>query len=234
VTSSAARRGKLREQLTRLRPHRKPDAAEAQWGAVVGPSRFAHRPCRTRFPITDTPRYREIAEKVRHASPTSRASAGIATCTFAMPSREGRNPGEQPACVPWLPLFLALSANSAIYRNTDTWLRQLSQCVVWAPLCPNAGPPPHFDSIDEYDAAVRDCFHAGRAVVPRRRKWSLLGCSPFGPSSRRSEVRVADRACDSRRDRHCWPRCCGATVMTGLRRRTTPTKPISAGSRRTP
>jgi carboxylate-amine ligase len=87
---------------------------------------------------------------------------------------------------PWLPLFLALTANSAVYRNTDT--RYASwRSVVWA-RWPSAGPPPHFDSVDEFDAVVRMLRHAGAMLDDHMVYWDVRPSTNF-PTV---EVRVAD------------------------------------------
>ena len=87
---------------------------------------------------------------------------------------------------PWLPLFLALTANSAVYRNTDT--RYASwRSVVWA-RWPSAGPPPHFDSIDEYDGMVRMLHRAGAVLDDGMVYWDVRPSAKF-PTI---EVRVAD------------------------------------------
>ena len=87
---------------------------------------------------------------------------------------------------PWLPLLLALTANSAIYRNADTGHASW-RSVLWA-RWPSAGPPPHFDSAAEYDAACDD------AATPARCSTTAWSIGTFGPSANfpTVEVRVAD------------------------------------------
>jgi carboxylate-amine ligase len=135
------------------------------------------------FPITDTPRYREIAEKFGMLA----HEQGICGCHVhvAMPSREVAVRTSN-RLRPWLPLFLALSANSAIYRNTDTGYASF-RSVLWARL-PNAGPPPHFDSIDDYDAAVEMLHAAGVVLDDGMVYWDVRPSAKF-PTV---EVRVAD------------------------------------------
>ncbi len=82
------------------------------------------------FPITDTPRYREIADKfgmIAHEQ-------GICGCHVhvAVPSREVAVRVSN-RLRPWLPLFLALTANSAVYRNTDTGYASW-RSILWAAL----------------------------------------------------------------------------------------------------
>jgi carboxylate-amine ligase len=87
---------------------------------------------------------------------------------------------------PWLPSLLALTANSAVYRNADTgyasWRR-----VLWA-RWPSAGPPPRFESVDEYDATVRMLEHAGAMLDDGMVYWDVRPSANF-PTV---EVRVAD------------------------------------------
>ena len=76
---------------------------------------------------------------------------------------------------PWLPLLLALTANSAVYRNADTGYASW-RSVLW-PRWPSAGPPPYFDSADEYDAVVRMLLDTGAML---RQRDGLLGCAAVG------------------------------------------------------
>jgi carboxylate-amine ligase len=170
----------LREQLLRLR-RVAAEAAEAggvRLLAVGLPPTVPHE-----FPITDTPRYREIAERfgmIAHEQ-------GICGCHVhvAVPSREA-GIRVSNRLRPWLPLLLALTANSAVYRNSDTGYASW-RSVLWA-RWPSAGPPPHFDSIDEYDAVVRMLIHAGAMLDDGMVYWDVRPSANF-PTL---EVRVAD------------------------------------------
>ncbi|MDT5279578.1 MAG: glutamate---cysteine ligase / carboxylate-amine ligase [Mycobacterium sp.] len=170
----------LREQLTRLRrtAAEGAEASGAQLLAVALPPAVPHE-----FPITDTPRYREIAEKFGMLA----HEQGICGCHVhvAVPSREVAVRVSN-RLRPWLPLFLALSANSAIYRNTDTGYASF-RSILWARL-PNAGPPPQFDSIDEYDAAVEMLHEAGVVLDDGMVYWDVRPSAKF-PTV---EVRAAD------------------------------------------
>jgi glutamate---cysteine ligase / carboxylate-amine ligase len=172
--------GDLRKQLTRLRrtAAEAAEASGAQLLAVALPPAVPHE-----FPITDTPRYNAIAEKFGMLA----HEQGICGCHVhvAMSSREVAIRASN-RLRPWLPLFLALSANSAIYRNTDTGYASF-RSVLWARL-PNAGPPPHFDSIDEYDAAVEMLHAAGVVLDDGMVYWDVRPSAKF-PTV---EVRVAD------------------------------------------
>lgn len=172
----------LRDQLTRLRliTSQAAQASGAQLLAVGLPPAVPHK-----FPITDTPRYREIAEKFGMLA----HEQGICGCHVhvALPSREIVIRVSN-RLRPWLPLLLALTANSAIYRNTDTGYASF-RSILWARL-PNAGPPPQFDSIDEYDAAVKMLYEAGVVLDEGMIYWDIRPSANF-PTI---EVRVADVA----------------------------------------
>lgn len=170
----------LREQLVRLRGNSAEAAgrAGARLLAVGLPPTLPHD-----FPITDTPRYRDIGERfgmIAHEQ-------GICGCHVhvAVPDRD-------TAIVvsnrlrPWLPLLLALTANSAIYRNADTGHASW-RSVLWA-RWPSAGPPPHFDSADEFDAAVQMLCHNDVIRDDGMVYWDVRPSKNF-PTV---EVRVAD------------------------------------------
>ena len=122
----------LRVELTRLR-RVAADAASACGArllAVALPPSVPHH-----FPITDTPRYRKIGENfgmIAHEQ-------GICGCHVhvAVPNREAAVQVSN-WLRPWLPLLLALTANSAIYRNAETGYAS-RRSIVWA-RWPSAGP----------------------------------------------------------------------------------------------
>jgi glutamate---cysteine ligase / carboxylate-amine ligase len=177
VVSSSA---ELRDDLARLRgaAAEAARANKARLLAVGLPPTVPHE-----FPITDNPRYREIANRfgmIAHEQ-------GICGCHVhvAVPTREAAIRVSN-RLRPWLPTFLALTANSAIYRNTDTGYASW-RSVLWA-RWPSAGPPPHFDSIDEYDAINEMLQHAGAALDDGMIYWDVRPSASF-PTI---EVRVAD------------------------------------------
>src|SRR6476646_1896143 len=143
----------LRAELTRLR-RVAADAAEADGARLLAvglPPTVPHE-----FPITDNPRYRRIAERygmIAHEQ-------GICGCHVhvAVPDRDAAIRVSN-RLRSWLPLLLALTANSAVYRNTDTGYASW-RSVLWQ-RWPSAGPPPHFESADEYDAVVAMLLNNG-------------------------------------------------------------------------
>jgi len=170
----------LGDELRRLR-RVAADAAEecgASLLAVGLPPTAPHE-----FPITDTPRYRQIAERygmVAHEQ-------GICGCHVhvAVPDQETA----VRVCNrlrPWLPVLLALSANSAVYRNADTGYASW-RSILWG-RWPTAGPPPHLDSAADYDEMVQGLQDTGAMLDDGMVYWDARPSAKF-PTV---EVRVAD------------------------------------------
>jgi carboxylate-amine ligase len=170
----------LRAELSRLRriASAAADAAGARLLAVGLPPTVPHE-----FPITDKPRYREIADKfgmIAHEQGICGCHIHVAVPTRELAVRVGNR------LRPWLPSLLALTANSAIYRSADTGYASW-RSVLWA-RWPSAGPPPHFDSVDDYDAAVAMMQDAGAMMDDGMVYWDVRPSANF-PTI---EVRVAD------------------------------------------
>jgi carboxylate-amine ligase len=177
VASSSA---DLRAELIRLRRVASDAAEEAgvRLLAVALPPTLPQH-----FPVTDKPRYGRIAERfgmIAHEQ-------GISGCHVHVAVAD-RDEAVQVSnrLRPWLPLLLALTANSAVYRNADTGHASW-RSVLWA-RWPSAGPPPHFDSADEYDAAVREMLASGAMLDDGMVYWDVRPSANF-PTV---EVRVAD------------------------------------------
>jgi glutamate---cysteine ligase / carboxylate-amine ligase len=175
----AATSAQSRGELTRLR-HIAAEAAQASGArllAVALPPSVPHQ-----FPVTDTPRYRKIAEnfgKLAHEQ-------GICGCHVhvAVPDRQAAVQVSN-WLRPWLPLLLALTANSAVYRSTETGYASW-RSILWA-RWPSAGSPPYFDSAEDYDATVR-MIDTGAALDDGMVYWDVRPSSNY-PTI---EVRVAD------------------------------------------
>lgn len=170
----------LRDQLVKLRSTsaEAADRAGARLLAAGLPPTLPHD-----FPITGTPRYRDIGERfgmIAHEQ-------GICGCHVhvAVPDRDTAI-AVSNRLRPWLPSLLALTANSAIYRNADTGHASW-RSVLWA-RWPSAGPPPHFDSADEFDAAVEMLCHNDVIRDDGMVYWDVRPSKTF-PTV---EVRVAD------------------------------------------
>lgn len=93
---------------------------------------------------------------------------------------------------PWLPLLLAITANSAVEGGIDTgycsWRYQ--RWTQW----PSAGTPPRFDSLDHYDSVVDEWLRAG-AVLDRDMVYWDIRLSNKQPTL---EFRVSDVAATAR------------------------------------
>ena len=170
----------LRMELTRLR-RAAADAASACGArllAVALPPSVPHH-----FPITETPRYRKIGENfgmIAHEQ-------GICGCHVhvAVPSPEVAIQISN-GLRPWLPVLLALTANSAIYRNAETGYASW-RSILWA-RWPSAGPPPFFESAADYQATVNMLIDTGAMLDDGMLYWDVRPSSKY-PTV---EVRVAD------------------------------------------
>jgi glutamate---cysteine ligase / carboxylate-amine ligase len=170
----------LRSELTRLR-RIAAEAAEASGARLLAvglPPTVPHE-----FPITDNKRYRRIAERFAMIA----REQGICGCHVhvAVPDRDAAI-GVSNRMRPWLPLLLAVTANSAIYRNADTGYASW-RSILWQ-RWPSAGPPPHFESADEYDAVVQMMLDSGAMLDDGMVYWDVRPSANF-PTI---EVRVAD------------------------------------------
>ncbi|MHA7650580.1 glutamate--cysteine ligase 2 [Mycobacterium sp. ML4] len=177
VATSAAQ---LHEELTRLR-RTAAQAAEAVGVRLLAlglPPVTPHE-----FPVTDTPRYRQIGDQfgmVAHEQ-------GICGCHVhvEVPDRDVAVHVSN-WLRPWLPTLLALSANSAIYRNSDSGYASW-RSVLWR-RWPVAGAPPYFNSAEEYDRTVRMLVDTGVILDDGMVYWDVRPSADF-PTV---EVRVAD------------------------------------------
>ena len=170
----------LRAELSRLRgvAAEAASACGARLLAVALPPSVPHH-----FPVTDKPRYRKIGENfgmIAHEQ-------GICGCHVhvAVPDRRAAI-AVSNWLRPWLPLLLALTANSAIYRNADTGYASW-RSILWA-RWPSAGPPPFFESVDDYDATVDMLMKTGAVLDDGMVYWDVRPSSRF-PTV---EVRAAD------------------------------------------
>jgi len=216
ATEAVGSTADLRAELSRLR-RVAADSATAAGARLLAAGLPPTLP--REFPLTDTPRYREIGERfgmIAHEQ-------GICGCHVhvAVPSREAAIRVSN-RLRPWLPTLLALSANSAIYRNADTGHASW-RSVLWA-RWPSAGPPPHFDSVDEYDAVVQMMQQAGAMLDDGMVYWDVRPSAKF-PTI---EVRVADVPATVA-DTVLLTALTRAAVMTAMddERRGQPTPPLS-------
>lgn len=203
ATEVAGTVAELRAQLRKLR-RVTIDAADATGTRLLAvglPPTVPHH-----FPVTESERYGRIADRFGMLA----HEQGICGCHVhvAVPSREAAIRVSN-RLRPWLPLLLALTANSAIYRNADSgyasWRRML-----WS-RWPTAGPPPHFDSVDDYVATLQRMQAAGAMLDEGMVYWDVRPSRNF-PTV---EIRVADvPATVSETLLHAA--LCRAAVMTAL------------------
>ncbi|GAA4911018.1 carboxylate-amine ligase [Streptomonospora salina] len=87
---------------------------------------------------------------------------------------------------PWLPVLLALSANSPVCSSADTGYASWRQ-PRWS-RWPTAGPPPPLESAEHYEACVAALLESGAALDRRMVYWDirLSDCHPT------VEIRVCD------------------------------------------
>lgn len=92
---------------------------------------------------------------------------------------------------PWLPLLVALSANSPYWDGRDTGYASW-RTMAWAQW-PVAGPPPYFESVGHFDELVSRLIATG-AILDRSTLYWDVRPSTHVPTI---EVRVADAALTS-------------------------------------
>ncbi|WP_433192052.1 glutamate--cysteine ligase 2 [Nocardia sp. CA-107356] len=135
------------------------------------------------FPVTDTPRYRRIERNFGMLA----HEQGLCGCHVhvGVPNRETAvQVGNYLR--PWLPVLLALTANSPIYRATDTGYASW-RSIMWR-RWPSAGPPPFFESIAAYDEMVEMMLASGSILDTAMVYWDVRPSAAF-PTV---EVRVSD------------------------------------------
>ena len=89
---------------------------------------------------------------------------------------------------PWLPVLLALSANSPFHRGSDTGYAS-SRYLLWG-RWPTAGPPPFLSSLDEYESIVSGLIESSAALDRGMIYWDIRP-SEHQPTV---EIRIFDAA----------------------------------------
>ncbi len=180
TSTVATTSAQLGEELTRLRRA----AAQAADAAGVQLLALGLPPATPRqFPVTDTQRYQRIGAEfgmIAHEQGICGCHVHVQVPDRAAAIRAGN------WLRPWLPTLLALSANSAIYRNAESGYASW-RSILWT-RWPAAGPPPFFTSPEEYDRAVRMLVDAGVILDQKMIYWDVRPSENF-PTV---EVRVAD------------------------------------------
>jgi glutamate---cysteine ligase / carboxylate-amine ligase len=139
-------------------------------------------------PLTDNLRYQQMAAEF------GAVTDGLSICGchvhIGIPSpEEGIKASNHLR--PWLPILLALSANSPFWEGRDTGYASW-RYLVWA-RWPSAGAPPVFDSVDQYEHAVQSLLQAGAALDRGMTYWDVR-LSHQHPTV---ELRVCDVAATS-------------------------------------
>ncbi|PXX71277.1 carboxylate-amine ligase [Nocardia tenerifensis] len=135
------------------------------------------------FPVTDTPRYQRIAREFGMIA----REQGLSGCHVhvAVPDRDVAVQVSN-YLRPWLPVYLALTANSSVYRGAETGYASW-RSILWR-RWPSAGPPPYFDSLADFDAMVDMMLSSGSILDRKMVYWDVRPSESF-PTV---EVRVSD------------------------------------------
>lgn len=72
---------------------------------------------------------------------------------------------------PWLPILLALTANSAVHRGRDTGYASW-RSIMWS-RWPCGGPPPYFTSAEHYDSLVAMMMESGMVMDKGMVYWDV-------------------------------------------------------------
>lgn len=180
ATDKAQSSSQLREDLSQLR------SAAAQSASAAGAMLLAVGVPPSAWdtaPVTATERYRRIAERYGMVA----YEQCICGCHVhvEVPNRDAAVQVSN-WMRPWLPMLLALTANSAVHRDTDTGYASW-RSLLWG-RWPSAGPPPYFDSVAHYDSVIAMLRDSGAILDEGMVYWDVRPSSKF-PTV---EVRVAD------------------------------------------
>ncbi|MBC7303928.1 MAG: glutamate--cysteine ligase [Nocardia sp.] len=135
------------------------------------------------YPVTDTPRYQRIA----HSFGMIAHEQGLCGCHVhvAVPDREIAILVSNHVR-PRLPVLLALTANSSIYRGSETGYASW-RSILWR-RWPSAGPPPYFTSLRDYESIVAMMRSSGSILDNKMVYWDIRPSETF-PTV---EIRVSD------------------------------------------
>jgi carboxylate-amine ligase len=133
--------------------------------------------------VSKTDRYQRIARNFGFIA----AEQGVCGCHVhvAVPDR-ARAIEVSNQLRPWLPILVAITANSAIHRSADSGYSSW-RTMLWS-RWPSAGAPPHLESEDEYDAAIDRLLKMGAALDEGMIYWDIRPSKNF-PTI---EIRVSD------------------------------------------
>ena len=169
-------------ELAALRTRAKDAAAEA--GVVLAACGTWPTAVPEQQPVGESPAYRKFAD---YAGPSARRQyvsglhvhVGMESPEACMAALE--------AILPWLPLVLALSANSPYLSGEETGLAS-SRAEILA-LLPRSGAPPVFASYEDWELFVERLVELGLADEITRVWWDVRPHPRFGTL----EIRIADQ-----------------------------------------
>jgi len=170
------------EELSLLRARAKEAAGET--GLVLAASGTWPTAVPEEQPVVESPAYRRFVD---YAGPSARRQyvcglhvhVGMASPEACMAALE--------AVLPWLPLVLALSANSPYVAGADTGLRSARAEIL--ALLPRSGVPPVFSSYEDWERFVERLVELGLADEITRVWWDIRPHPRFGTL----EIRIADQ-----------------------------------------
>ena len=170
------------EELRGLRARTKAAAAEA--GLVLAGSGTWPTAVPEEQPVVENDAYRRFVE---YAGPSARRQycsglhvhVGMASPEACMAALEG--------VLPWLPLVLAVSANSPYVAGKETGLRSARAEIL--ALLPRSGAPPVFAGYEDWEAFVERLVELGLADEITRVWWDVRPHPRFGTL----EIRIADQ-----------------------------------------
>jgi len=134
-------------------------------------------------PVSGTDRYQLLAANFGLLA----CEQGVSGCHVhvAVPDR-GRGIAVISRSRRWLPVLLALTANSALHNATDTGYSSW-RMVLWS-RWPTADCPPHFESENDYDTAIARMIAVGAALDEGMIYWDIRYSGKF----QTVEFRVSD------------------------------------------
>ena len=170
------------EELSLLRARAKEAAGET--GLALAASGTWPTAVPEEQPVVESPAYRRFVD---YAGPSARRQyvsglhvhVGMASPEACMAALE--------AVLPWLPLVLALSANSPYVAGADTGLRSARAEIL--ALLPRSGVPPVFSSYEDWERFVERLVELGLADEITRVWWDIRPHPRFGTL----EIRIADQ-----------------------------------------
>lgn len=203
TTAKMESSAQLRQEISQLR------AVAAQAASEAGATLLAvgvPPMVRGTAPVTATPRYQRMAQQFGLVA----YEQCICGCHVhvEVPSRDAAVEVSN-WLRPWLPLLLALTANSPIHRDLDTGYASW-RSVLWG-RWPSAGPPPYFESVAHYDSVIAMLLDTGAMMDEGMVYFDIRPSSKY-PTV---EIRVADVP-GTAAETVLLATLCRAAVMTAL------------------